>query len=197
MTGGVPPAVGIAASVLLTGAGMHMLRVRRRTPPGPYTPMVTTFCMASAAFLVGLTWEWPGGIAVWLGLVGLAGMIAAFRQGSGSRPTKFRGREWRRERTGEDKVWRSFSPLAALSGVLLGGLAASAVALAAAAWLPMVPLDRGFLAIVLWPVLWSTALLWLYAGRRPGLAAFAVGVVALVSGFGVWLAFLGGAPHAS
>lgn len=197
MVGDVPPAVGIAASTLLTGAGMHMLRLRWRDPPGPYTPMVTTVSMAAAAFLSGLTWEWPGGIAVWLGLVGLTGMIAAFRQEGGNRPTKPRGRERHRGRTRENRVWRSFSPLASLSGVLLGGTGASALALAAAAWLPMTPLERGFLAIVLWPVLWSGALLWLYASRRPGVAALAVGAIALASGLAVWLAIQGGGPDAS
>lgn len=195
MADGVPPAIGIAASILLTGAGMHMLRLRRHDPPGPYTRLDVTLCLAAAAFLPGLTWEWPGGIAVWLGLIGLAGLISAIWQER--RPKKQRGRERWKARAGEDKIWRAFSPPAAVSGVLLGGLGAAAVALAAAAWLPMAPLERGFLAIVLWPVFWSAALLWLYAGRRPGLAALATVAIALASGLGVWLAFQSGAPHAS
>ncbi|MDF1790446.1 MAG: hypothetical protein P1U88_00980 [Thalassobaculaceae bacterium] len=198
----MPPAIGIAASILLTSAGMHMLRLRRLDPPGPYTLSVTAFCLTASVFLPGLTWEWPGGVAVWIGLVGLAGMLTAFWPPS-ARPVGTevgRTRDGRREDRRDAKVLRSFAPLAAVSGILLGGAAAAALALAMAAWLPLAPLERGFLAIVLWPLLWAAALLWLYASRRAGFPALSALTLALAAGASVWLAFQGlalpGAPDA-
>ena len=197
MAGGVPPAIGIAASTLLIAAGMHMLHSRRAAPTIGYTRPTVAFCLAASAFLCGLTWEWPGGLAVWLGMAGLAGLLTAFRHPSRPDPKKAR----RRDRPGARETLRAFSPLAALSGVLLGGGAAAAVALAAAAWLPVALLERAFLAIVLWPVLWSAVLLWLYATEHPLRAALGAGFVAVAAGLAVWLAVQSGAqagvPHAS
>lgn len=196
MSGGVPAAVGIAASLLLTGAGMHMLRLRRLDPPGRYGAAVTALCLGASAFLAGPTWEWPGGIAVWIGLAGLAGMLAGFWPRPDGARTKPRDRNRRSDTPTEARTLRPFAPLAALAGVLLGGGAAAALSLAAAAWLPLAPLERGFLAIVLWPVLWSVALLWLYSGKRSGRAALSAGAVALAAGGCVWLAYHAGAQHA-
>ncbi|MFC3229718.1 hypothetical protein ACFOGJ_20890, partial [Marinibaculum pumilum] len=59
-------------------------------------------------------------------------------------------------------------PAATTAAALAGGLALSvAIGLALSRHLPLPPVDRALLSVVLWPLLWAVGALLLGAARRP------------------------------
>lgn len=142
-------------------AGLTLLQYRTRLPRGIRVCALVLLLMAAV-----ILWS-PGGALgalLWLFLSGLTGFALALQQGLRADKKKARrkrqGRELQVSTVSVVRLRRLLPMLVATLLLSLAGLAVIAL------WLPVEVIDRALLALLLWPLIWCAALLYLYASSR-------------------------------
>ncbi|MED5237954.1 MAG: hypothetical protein VX379_00050 [Pseudomonadota bacterium] len=155
------PALNVPVSLCLIVAGLALLQYRS---PRPCQPFWMGWGLLFAALVVLLPLGSGYALLLWLFLLSLAGFALALQQGlrAVSKKKRKRQREARLGTTVSDvRLPRLLAMLLVTFVLSLVGLAALAL------WLPVETGDRALFAVLVWPMLWSVALIYLYCSRQP------------------------------
>lgn len=176
-----------ALALLLAGlGGEHARRVSAHQRRRGLLGLTVTCLLAGGLSLLALSSSWQVGIAVWLGLLGVAGFVVSlgvslYQHGWRQRATHRRDASAASPRDARHSITKTIFFL------LFAATSALAIMLALTLILPLAATDRALLSVVVWPVLWAGLSLFLLATTRPLRALLGIAVSTLLLGAGgIW-----------